>query len=322
MSDANPYGNVPPRVEHLLRQVDSGNVLGASRQLGLIGDALLLAAESYPGDADGLRELLRQAVQQVIDGRGASSKAITNGIRIMSETALSVRGDIESTKERLRSAVIAFQEALARSLAAVEANGATLMRGCASVLVYDYSSSVAALIGSAARSGDEDLTVIVPEARSLDGGRKYLHDWHDLDLAVKVIPDAAIGWALGSTDLVLVGAETLTLEGGCYNTIGTEMTARIAAQDGVPFYVVSVLLKTDMADETRDHSTVPMLDFSRSFNSNGEDVSIGTTADFLFPDLDYTSPEYITGLVTEVGVLYPDGLRAAASREVRFGVSA
>lgn len=165
------------------------------------------------------------------------------------------------------------------------------------------------------------MTVFLPEARSLGGGSKYLADWQNLGITAHLIPDAALGWALGQCDVALVGAETLSGEGGCYNTIGSALTAHEAHRRHVPFYVLSVLLKTD-PHTLGGERPIPALDFaSGSFlptvpTMHGVEIRGG------FPDLDYTPPSAITGVVTEHGTLDPRRVAAAASPLVGHGVPA
>lgn len=299
---------LPPHTAELIAQVDSGQVLGASRQLQLIGDALVsLAHEKL--DEPTLPSILHDLVDHLVETRGASSQAIVNGLRLMAGPALAAGDDHRHIANCIITGVTAFTPTLQSWLRAVDTHGTILLRGARTVLAYDYSSSVASLISTAA--GDNpDLTVVIPEARSLDGGRKYLRDWSGLRLRLHIVPDAAISWALRDCDLMLAGSETLTMDGGCYNTIGTEFAARVAAQHGIPVYVVSILLKTDTTLGADEQRPVPLLDFSAQLSWD-DPAADPTWYQFDFPDLDYTPPELITGLITERGILKPSELRAA-----------
>ncbi len=309
--------DLPPRAARLIGQLDSGEVLGASRQLHLIGEALIALTEDYHGRQPALPFVVNNLIDHLVATRGASSQAIPNGLRLMLGTEMRDIKEPGELRHMIVTGVDAFRQKLGQWLRDVEHHGVSLLRTAQCVLVYDYSSSVAALVREAARP-DLDLTVVIPEARSLDGGRKYLDDWEGLPLRMHMIPDAAIAWALRDADIVLVGAETLTLEGGCYNTIGTNLVARIAAQEGVPFYVASILLKADPTGGIGAGRAVPMLNFLHSFSWD-ESSPASTTVNFSFPDLDYTPPTLVTGLATELGVLKPSDLRAAINETLSPG---
>ncbi len=301
---------LPEGARRLIGQVDSGQVLGASRQLKVIGDALISLAERPTGPPGEFRNLVRDLVEYLVVTRGTSSYAITNGLHLMADAALTASGDDLAIASLVKDAVHHFRTTLAQWLVQLEAHGATLLPTTGKVLIYDYSSSVSALVHNAAAEGAQ-LTAVIPEARSLAGGQHYLDDFLSIPIHLRLIPDAAICWALRQVDLVLVGAETLSMEGGCFNTIGTELLARLATQAGIPFHVVSLLLKVDRSIGSDGERTIAMLDFAKTVNLGR--LPAEADLDCSFPDLDYTPPELITGVVTELGILTPAQLRAAVS---------
>ncbi len=311
---------LPPGAAYLLHSIDSGAVLGASRQLQVLGDCLIevvKASEQSPAD---LAATVEELVKHVVGTRGASSQAVTNGLERMAQPVLGRRrpGAIDpDCGDQLVDSVQRFRTELDGWLDSVRHHGRDLLQAHRSVLAYDFSSTVAHVLADVA-TATPGLTVYIPEARSLDGGRKYLADWHDLPLDVRLVPDAALGWALAQCDVAVVGAETLSVDGGCYNTIGTSLVAHEAARRGTPFYVLSVLLKTDMQTPggRRPSPTLDFLDLIETPAGDAEMTMAGT-----FPDLDFTAPENITGLVTEKGVVAPARIRelATAALGVRGG---
>lgn len=317
---AGPVGvpALPPRAAELLRSIDTGAVLGASRQLHVLGDVLTEMARVHGQDAPTLTAGAQSLVAHVTRTRGTSSHAVANGIEQMARPVLSVSGRNtgEDAGELLVASVETFRRLLDTAQASVRGHGYEVLRPYGRILAYDYSSTVAQVVSDVARlAGGGRLTVFVPEARSLDGGRKYLSDWSDLEVTVRLVPDAAVGWALGRCDAAVAGAETLSGEGGCYNTIGTAVVAQGARRAGVPFYVLSVLLKTDLQDP--DGRRAPAsLDFLKRLEAATPPGS-PLTVQGEFPDLDYTGPGDITGLVTEAGLIRPEQLRELAAPSLR-----
>lgn len=305
----------------LLRRIDSGDVLGATRQLGLLGDCLTSMARSRAPDA-ALRTASISLVNHIARSRGESSQAVINGLRLMAAPALAtsqkdgpgtdgqVAGDIEAS-------VAAFLASLQIWMADVRVHAGQLLSAYGTFLAYDYSSTVSHLLTDLAKAG-VSLTVFLPEARSLGGGTKYLPDWQKLGITAHLIPDAALGWALSQCDVALAGAETLSAEGGCYNTIGTAVTAHEAHRRGVPFYILSVLLKTDLRTLGGERP-IPTLDFTSGDLFAAPPAVPGIEVRGTFPDLDYTPPAVIAGIVTEVGNLTPGQVAAAAGPLVGDG---
>ena len=303
---------LPPGAADLLHSIDSGAVLGASRQLHVLGECLITVVKATAQSKADLVATVEALARHVARTRGASSQAVTNGLERMTQPILG-RQDRDSVDpdcgDKLIDSVQQFRAELDGWLASVRLHGRELLQTHRSVLAYDYSSTVAHVLADAATAAS-GLTVFIPEARSLNGGVKYLADWHDLKVDVRLIPDAALGWAVAQCDVAVVGAETLSVDGGCYNTIGTSLVAHEAARQEIPFYVLSVLLKTDMQTSGGERPS-PSLDFLDRIvvSARGTDTSVAGT----FPDLDYTVPEDITGVVTETGVVAPAQIRELAT---------
>lgn len=304
-------GPLPDEVADLVASIDRGGVLGASRQLTVLGDCLSRLADARVAEPRRLRADVEGLVAHIERTRGASSRAVTNGMALMTDPLLS-EPDGSAAGDQLRTAVECFRSDLTRWMRDVRAHGARLLGDARVLLAFDYSSTVAQVVDDLAQ-GRTGLRVFVPEARSLDGGLKYLPDWHSLGLTIHLIPDSAVSWALDSCDAVVVGAETLSAEGGCYNTIGTAPTAATAARAGVPVHVLSVLLKTDLGASS-SRRPIPSLNFLERLRDRVSVMDGRVTVRGDFPDLDYTPPGDISTVVTEYGPLEPHEVRTAATK--------
>lgn len=312
MTTDRDHPNFPPKAAALLHSIDTGAVLGASRQLNVLGEVLLDVADVRAGDSEAMTADVLALVHHVKRTRGASSQAVLNGVDRMAAAILNPpRTEItRESGDRLVSSVRAFTHDLDEWLAVLRKHGQRLLRTSRTVLAYDYSSTVAQVLADLSVT-DDGLTVFVAEARSLDGGHKYLADWSDRSMNVRLIPDAAVGWALRHCDAAVAGAETLSSEGGCYNTIGTAIVAHEASRIGVPFYVLSVLLKTDLTTlgAERPSPSLNFLGLTQTVAPHGGAMSVQGG----FPDLDYTDPASITSVVTECGAVPPHQVRELAS---------
>lgn len=305
--------DLPAEPTRLLRMIRDGEILGASRQLHVLGECLIALVEARDGDVIRLAADVTSMEDHVRRTRGASSQAVSNGLALMAQPVHAAANSPDPRlSERILAAVTRFETTLSDGLSALRGHATDLLATCRTVLVYDYSSTVSQVVRQLAHSGRE-LRVLVPEARSLDGGRKYLADWEGLGLVADLVPDSAVGWALDQCDAALAGAETLSSEGGCYNTIGTAVVAHEAARREVPFHVLSVLLKTHLGTAGSERP-IPMLDFLALPHPAGRpDAPQAMTLGGVFPDLDYTEPGAITSVVTERGRLNPSEVAAAAS---------
>jgi translation initiation factor 2B subunit (eIF-2B alpha/beta/delta family) len=82
------------------------------------------------------------------------------------------------------------------------------------------------------------LHVSCGEGRPALEGRRLAQALAALDVPVTCYSDAALGNAIAAADAVLVGADAVTPE-WFLNKVGTRMLAAVAAQAGVPVYVVA-----------------------------------------------------------------------------------
>lgn len=310
---------LPSESARILNTIDSGEILGASRQLDVLGDCLISLVKASQGESSQLSADIVALVKHVESTRGASSHAIKNGLGQMAWPAFMLTSDstpLDEFGERVLAAVNTFRVELAEWQLAARDHSVELLASCSAILVYDYSSTVSQTIIALAQSV-QPLRVFVPEARSLDGGRKYMPDWSDLNISIEIIPDAAVGWALSRCDVALVGAETLSIEGGCFNTIGSAVVAHEAQRRHVPFHVLSILLKTDLGKATEERSE-PMLDFLSLKHPGPKPEKLGrATLSGDFPDLDYTAPAGISSVITERGPLKPADVANAARSVLR-----
>lgn len=302
---------LPPAAAAKLEELGRPDVLGASRQLGLAADALLALARDWTGDGPGLLSCVRVTVDHLMVTRGAASKAVANALALMVAGIDEQEGaPLPSVRSWLSHGVGAYDDAARGWMDALTRHAADLLQGSDRVLAYDYSSSVASVL-RAWSLGHRRPVVVVPESRVLAGGRPYLTDLHDVPLRVDYVPDAAIASALGECDAVLVGAETISSEGGVYNTLGTFLTALAADHHGVPFYVVSTLIKTDLETPPDRRRAIPSLDLGPRLLGEwrpGERLQVTARC----PELDYTPPELVAALLTEQGELGPTSVEERA----------
>ena len=130
-----------------------------------------------------------------------------------------------------------------------------------------------------------------------------------------VIVDNAAGYFMrrGEVDMVIVGADRIALNGDVVNKIGTYEKAVLAKENGVPFYVAAPRMTFDLECETGDDVEIEERGAEEVLGAWGEDenhdlsrviiAANGTPAKN--PAFDITPAKYVTGFITEIGVLKP-----------------
>jgi methylthioribose-1-phosphate isomerase len=105
--------------------------------------------------------------------------------------------------------------------------------------------------------------------------------------------------------MILVGADRVTANGDTINKIGTYPLAVIAKENDIPFYVALPL-------STIDPEMSSGADIDLEEREAEEVTQFGNTpitpkkADAFNPAYDLTPHKYITGFITERGILKPD----------------
>jgi ribose 1,5-bisphosphate isomerase len=304
-----------PVADARLAALERPELLGASRQLDLAADLLATVAIEHQGDQADLVRQLREVASYLVGLRGDSSQAFPNALALM---LAGVDEQPDGTVEEVRTIVIEQTRDFARrsheQVHVIAEYGAALAAGATRILVFDFSSSVAAILEEIDHAGASP-TIVVPEARTLDGGRSYVEELLESRLPLEFVPDVAVGSKVRSCQLALIGAETITAEGGCYNTTGSLLVALACQYWRVPLYTSTALLKIDTRTLFGFRRSIPELDtFHLSSLTEDWSLSLAARIELSSPDLDFVPPELIAGFVTELGVLPPAAIVTQAMR--------
>ncbi|CCF55782.1 hypothetical protein KAFR_0A03470 [Kazachstania africana CBS 2517] len=170
------------------------------------------------------------------------------------------------------------------------------------ILVHGFSRAVASLLSHAAEKLIR-FRCVVTESRPTIQGKQLYAFLEKKGIPVTMVVDSAVGSIIDKVDKVIVGAEGVAESGGIINIVGTNSIGVLAQNARKPFYVVTESHKfVRMFPLSSDD--LPMarksLDFSRR-SDDDDDILRG-------PAIDYTSHEYITALITDLGVLTPSAV--------------
>jgi methylthioribose-1-phosphate isomerase len=183
--------------------------------------------------------------------------------------------------------------------------GARILTYCnaGALATADYGTAVGVI--RAAYEKDPSIRVYSCETRPfLQGARLTVYELMRAGIPVTLITDNAVGSLMrqGKIDLAVVGADRIAANGDTANKIGTYMVAVLARTHDIPFYVAAP--RSTIDPRLADGSGIPIeqRDPREVTHMCGKPVApIGVEA--LNPAFDVTPNKYITGIVTEVGVL-------------------
>ncbi len=178
----------------------------------------------------------------------------------------------------------------------------------------DYGTALSPIYR--AHSQGKKIFVYADETRPRNqGARLTAWELHQAGVPHTIIPDNAGAYlmSLGKIDMMIVGADRIAANGDVANKIGTLEKAIVAKEYGVPFYVAAPTSTFDAA--CAGGSLIPI-------ESRSEDEILfqeGPTPDGRFekilvcspgstaynPAFDVTPAKYITGIITERGIITP-----------------
>ncbi|MGE0004695.1 MAG: hypothetical protein AB7S92_03805 [Parvibaculaceae bacterium] len=281
---------------HYLWQIVDEGVLGATRHVAL-GNQLIL--HLIDGD-DGLRRA-RLAAGFIARTRGQDTPVIGNSLALL--LAGLDEADASRQAELLKARIAAWDAAAAKRKQCLVEAACSHLADVRSVMAFDYSSTVAAIVTGLAKARP-DLRIVVPESRAIAGGARYLEEFLPQGLSVDYIPDAAIEYGLTLSGAVLFGVETLRADGSFLNTIGSRMIARLAADMDVDVYGAADMLKLDMRSY-RGRRPAPALRSYDTVLKSGLGIEGLERAATCAPELEVVPAQLTTALLTEHGPVPP-----------------
>jgi methylthioribose-1-phosphate isomerase len=184
--------------------------------------------------------------------------------------------------------------------------GGKVMTHCnaGALATIDYGTALAPL-RVAWRAGRK-LFVYVSETRPrLQGMRLTAYELWNEGIPLSIIVDGASGHFLRQgVDLVIVGADRIASNGDFANKIGTFEKAVLAKELKVPFYVAAPVSTFDLRMENGKGITIEDRGEEEVTVLDGKRIAPqGCSA--LNPSFDMTPAKYVTGFITEIGVLKP-----------------
>lgn len=209
--------------------------------------------------------------------------------------------DWESCKQNLVENGELFVQRAKESRAKLADFGLPFIKDDDTILVHAFSRAVYQLLLKARSEKLLRFRVIVTESRPTGTGYHMAKLLREADIPVELIVDNAVGYVIHKVDKILVGAEGVAESGGIINHIGSYQIGCLAKANNKPFYVV-----------TESHKFVRLFPLApndlptaiQSKQENGDDdVDL-----FKTQLIDFTPHEYITALITDLGVLTPSAV--------------
>lgn len=183
--------------------------------------------------------------------------------------------------------------------------GARILTHCNAGALATVGYGTALGVIRAAHGAGKNVKVYADETRPLLQGAR-LTAWELLqeEIPVTLITDNMAGYLMhkGQVDLVVVGADRIAANGDTANKIGTYSVAVLATVHNIPFYVAAPTSTIDIKLSSGDDIPIEERDKGEVRELFGHRVAPAEVETFN-PAFDVTPAKYITGIITEKGIV-------------------
>ena len=208
--------------------------------------------------------------------------------------------DVKTGVKRICRIVGRHRQEMERSIGLALHQLSSIIPEGATVLVHSYSSSILAGLEILR---EKQCTLIVTEARPAMEGRITAKTAVEKGMSVILITDALAAHALKEVDVVLLGADSIELDGSVVNKAGSSLIALAAHAAGVKVYVIGEMRKISLRDEPVELEVGGPQEV-------WHDAPSGVVVRNVY--FDRTPPRYITGIMLENGIIEPYQIRMTA----------
>ncbi|MDP2766244.1 MAG: ribose 1,5-bisphosphate isomerase, partial [Candidatus Methanoperedens sp.] len=250
-------------------------------------------------DLDEFNEKMKYAAQQLVSTRQTAvslPNAVRSVMRYKGESAVEAKSSIK----KLADEFIANSESAVKKIGDI---GARRVRDGDTIMTHCNSAAAISIIAAAYAQG-KNINVIATESRPRMQGLITIKQLDKLGIKASLIVDSAVRYFMKEVDLVIMGADAVTVNGSVINKVGTSQLA-LAAHEARKNVIIAAetykfsprtILGELVEIEERDSSEV----LSREKLSEFSNVNVKN------PAFDVTPREYIDLIVTEVGAIPPE----------------
>ncbi len=280
-----------------------------------------MAQAVFEAPARGFDTYVEQACQRLLRTRPTAVDLKHAVDRVRAVAMEKDRGAAVAEAERIADEYVVRARRIGEVGLPLIRSGSRVLTHCNAgwLALVDWGSATAPIY-LAHRKGRK-VFVWVDETRPRNQGAN-LTSWELLNEGVphKIIADNAGGFYMqhGEVDLCIVGADRIAANGDTANKIGTYQKAVLARENGIPFYVAAPTSTIDWKCQTgadipieeRDEDEVR---FISGVNARNRIECIRLTppgAHAANPGFDVTPAKFITGIITEKGIVKSGKLRS------------
>jgi ribose 1,5-bisphosphate isomerase len=290
--------NVPDTAEKIKKM----EIRGAGRIARAAVSALAVHSAAWPEeDFDRYRDEMERAAALLIATR-PTAVSLPNAVHQVMRPLRGGAGPVTTAKEQFSEACEAFISASEGAVKQIGNVGARHIRDGDVVLTHCNSEAALGCLLEAHANGTR-FSVFATEVRPGNQGLLTIQTLNDAGIATNYIVDSAVRYFMKEVDLVIVGADAVSVNGAVVNKIGTSQIALAAHEARTNFLVAAetykfaprTILGEFIAIEERD--STELLD-----PGTARRLPHVTPRN---PVFDVTPAEYVDLILTEAGAIPP-----------------
>lgn len=297
----------PKKVRDIANDIKTMKIRGAGEIARSAVTCLsLIAKESKAKTVEGLIKDLNYTAEVLLKTR-PTAVSLPNGIRYVMKKVIKKSKNTSDLEEIRASAIEASEQFIKNSLMAIKKIGeigARRIQEGDTILTHCHSTAVISILKTAHNQGKK-IKVYSTETRPRYQGRITAKILGEAGIPVTMIIDSATRYFMRKMNAVIVGADAVAANGAVVNKIGTSLIALAANESRVTFFVAAETYKfspkTMLGELVTIEERSPMEVISLKKLQSMENVTV------LNPAFDVTPPEYIDLIITERGIIPPQG---------------
>jgi methylthioribose-1-phosphate isomerase len=291
--------------------------IGVAAAMGLALGSEAIRANTYDAFERRFREMasrMAKARPTAVNLRWAVERMILLVERMAGRDPEEIRMALREESERILAEDIVINRKIGEYGQRIVPKRATILTHCnaGSLATGGYGTALGVI--RTAHEAGKKIRVIADETRPwLQGLRLTAFELMEDGIPVTVIADSAAGSLMrqGKVDLVITGADRIAANGDVANKIGTYQVAVLAKENKIPFYVAAPLSTIDLRINSGDR--IPVEERDPSEVSHFQNIRVGPRGVKAYnPAFDVTPGRYVTGIITEKGILrapYPKKMK-------------
>jgi len=269
--------------------------------------ALSQELSDFEGSKEEMSQVLAEASRMLVEAR-ATEPLMRNGLNyVKSQLTVEDPSSRDSFKEvvsQIEDRVLEMYQGGRRRIMEI---GAKRIKDGDIILTHCHSSAVTGTLMLAHELGKE-FKVINTETRPKYQGRITSREMVDAGIDTTMIVDSAARHYMKEVDFVIVGCDALTSEGNVIKKIGTSQVALAAYEARIPFYVLGTLLKFEPITIHGHYEAIEERNTDEIWANPPEGLKIRN------PAFDVTRRDYVSGLISEEGLISPHSILEAIHR--------